>query len=78
MSIRSPPAPLTASHSLAAPRLRTSACMHACMSEHKMCVVLLANLELLHVDARVAKLAMFCLHSSQSTVNGNADMWLFA
>ncbi len=36
--------------------------MHACMSEHKMCVELLAKLELLHVDARKAKLAKLCLH----------------
>ena len=50
-------------------------CMHV---RTHTCVLLLASQQLLHVDARVAKLAMFCLRSSQSTVNGNAEMWLFA
>ncbi len=36
--------------------------MHACMSEHEMCVMLLVKLEVLHVDARVATLAKLCLH----------------
>ncbi len=49
---------LTAPHCRAAARLDTN----ACISGHKMCVKLLAKLELLHVDARKSKLAMFCLH----------------